>query len=147
MWPCFVILQWSAVITRSNIVRYYIKKQELKQYINQMLGTARGRAMGVFCEYLWENLPHYNDTTLCVVITRSDITTRRLDITEPLWVWAIPITHYNKKVAMFTVLPPTAYAVRTNAFHWLNMSDCKHNFTLTEFNRLEWCLAKRYIVW
>ena len=26
------------------------------------------------------------------------------------------------------------------------MSDCKHNFTLTEFNRLEWCLAKRYIV-
>ena len=29
--------------------------------------------MGVFCEYLWENLPHYNDTALYVVITRSDI--------------------------------------------------------------------------
>ena len=46
--------------------------------------------MGVFCEYLWENLPHYNDTALYVVITRSDIGTRRVDITEPLWVWAIP---------------------------------------------------------
>ena len=53
--------------------------------------------MGVFCEYLWENLPHYNDTALYVVITRSDISTQRVYITEPLWVWAIPLLTTTKK--------------------------------------------------
>ena len=61
--------------------------------------------MGVFCEYLWENLPHYNDTALYVVITRSDISTQRVDRTTVSVSYSI--THHNKKVAMFTVLPPT----------------------------------------
>ena len=99
VWPCFVIVEWNAVITRSNIVKYYINNYRNWGRISIRCWTQKktaiprphGRAMGVFCEYLWENVPHYNDTALYVVITRSDISTRRVDITEPLWVWAIPL--------------------------------------------------------
>ena len=72
-----------------------------------------GRAMGVFCEYLWENLPRYNANALHVVITRSDISSQRVHITEPLWVWAIPLLTTTKNSHVHYV---TANAVRTSAF-------------------------------
>ena len=120
-WPCFVIVQWSAVITRSNIVRYYINNYRNWGRISIRCWTLKRhaiprpheRVIGVFCEYLWENLPHYNGTALYVVITRSDISTRRADITEPLWVWAIPLLTTTKSNHVHRV---AANAVTTNAF-------------------------------
>ena len=121
VWPCFVIVQWSAVITRSNIVRYYINNYRNWGRISIRCWTLKRhaiprpheRVIGVFCEYLWENLPHYNGTALYVVITRSDISTRRADITEPLWVWAIPLLTTAESNHVHRV---AANAVTTNAF-------------------------------
>ena len=121
VWPCFVIVQWSAVITRFNIVRYYINNYRNWGRISIRCWTLKRhaiprpheRVIGVFCEYLWENLPHYNGTALYVVITRSDISTRHADITETLWVWAVPLLTTTNSNHVHRV---AANAVTTNAF-------------------------------
>ena len=69
--------------------------------------------MIVLYEYSWENLPRYNGTALYVVTILSDISTQRVDITEPLWVWAIPLFITTKSSHVHCV---TTNAVRTNAF-------------------------------
>ena len=72
--------------------------------------------MGVFCEHLWENLPNYNGTALYVSgpsNTRSDISTQRVDITEQLWMWVIPLLTTTKSSHVHCV---ATNAVRTNAF-------------------------------
>ena len=68
------LIQSSAVITRSNIVRYYTKNYgnsgriSIKCWIHKIHPIPRPnvRAMGVFCEYLWENWPRYNSIALYV---------------------------------------------------------------------------------
>ena len=67
---CYI--QPSAVITRSNIVRYYMNNYRnwgrisirclIQKYITYLDLT--GEIWVVFCEYLWENWPHYNGTAL-----------------------------------------------------------------------------------
>ena len=66
------LIQLSAVITRSNIVSYYINNYKnwgrilftCWIHINTPYLALTGELWGVFCEYLWENLPRYNGTAL-----------------------------------------------------------------------------------
>ena len=66
------IVQWSAVIKRSNIVRCYINDYRNWGRISircwtlkrQAIPRPHERVIGVFWEYLWENLPHHNGTAL-----------------------------------------------------------------------------------
>ena len=151
----FAIIQWSAVITRSNIVRYmyYINdyrnwgRISIKCWTHKRHAIPRphGRAMPVsfvnICEKIYRIIttPHCMWSSLDLILAHSVLTLPNHCVCE--------LFHYSlqqKKVAMFTVLPPTQ--LERMPFHSLNMSDYKHNFTLTEFNRLEWCLAKQYIV-
>ena len=69
--PC-VIIQLSAVITWSNIVRYYINNYRnwgrisIRCWVHKNIPylTLTGELWGVFCEYLWENWQHHNRTIL-----------------------------------------------------------------------------------
>ena len=59
-------IQSNAVITRSNIVRYYINNYRNWSRISVrcLIHKRLGALWGVFCEYLWENWPRYNGTAL-----------------------------------------------------------------------------------
>ena len=68
-----ITVQSSAVIKRSNIVRYCINncrnwgRISIRCWIHKRHPiplTLTGKLRGVFCEYLWENRLHYNGTTL-----------------------------------------------------------------------------------
>ena len=74
-------LQSSAVITRSNIVRYYINdyrnwgRISTRCWIhkkNTAYLTLTGELWGVFCKYLWENWPRYNGTALYYQMVNGD---------------------------------------------------------------------------
>ena len=66
------IIQSSAVITRFNIVRYYINEYRnwsriwIRRWIHKDTPylALTGEIWGVFCGYLWENWPRYNGTAL-----------------------------------------------------------------------------------
>ena len=66
------IIQSSAGITRSNIVRYYMNNYRnwgripMRSWIQKDTPylALTGELCGVFCECLWENGPRYNGTTL-----------------------------------------------------------------------------------
>ena len=70
--PVICSIQSSVVITRSNIVKYYIhnyrtwSRISIRCWIHKRHPIPRpnGRAMGCFCGYLWENWPRYNGTRL-----------------------------------------------------------------------------------
>ena len=64
---------------QQNIARYYINiywncgRISIRCWIQKRHPIPRpnGRAMGVFCKYLWENLQHFNDTALYFEIDES----------------------------------------------------------------------------
>ena len=62
--PVICSIQSSVVITRSNIVKYYIHNYRTWGRISIRCWIPNGRAMGCFCGYLWENWPRYNGTRL-----------------------------------------------------------------------------------
>ena len=74
LWPSYAKwqLQSSAVITWFEIVRYCINSCRNWSWISircwihkrHPIPCPNGRAMGRFCEYLWENWPRYNGTAL-----------------------------------------------------------------------------------
>ena len=72
----FVLLQWSAVITRSDIVRYYMinykkcVRMSTRPWIHKRHPIPRpsGRAMGCPLRIFWENGPRYNGTALYIHI-------------------------------------------------------------------------------
>ena len=72
----YIYKQSSAVITRSNIVRYYIDNYKswvgisIRCWIHKYhpIPRPKGWAMGCFCDYSWEKWPRYNGTTLYVNI-------------------------------------------------------------------------------
>ena len=65
-------VQWSAVITRSDIVRYYMNnykkciRMSTRLWIHKRHPIPRpsGRAIGCPLRIFWENGPRYNDTAL-----------------------------------------------------------------------------------
>ena len=64
----------SAVITRSNLWRYYIRHSESESDIRITTDTPylarEGKLWGVSCEDLGENSPRYNGTSLhCALVT------------------------------------------------------------------------------
>ena len=74
-------LQSSAVITRSNIVRYYIDNYRNCGRVSITCWMHKdtpylaltGELWGVFCEYLRENWPRYNGTALYLVSHRHEL--------------------------------------------------------------------------
>ena len=145
MWPCFAIVQWSAVITWSNIVRYYnINNNRNWGRISIRCWTHKRHPYLVLTGELWSSFmnirekiyrvitaPHCMWSPLYLILAHSVLTLPNHCECE--------LFHYSlqQKVAMFTVLPPTQ--LERMPFYLLNISNCKHNFTLTESNRLEWC--------
>ena len=85
--PCLKLpVQSSAVITRFNIVRYYINEYRnwsriwIRRWIHKDTPylALTGEIWGVFCGYLWENWPRYNGTALywdCIHLTEFIIWT------------------------------------------------------------------------
>ena len=87
-------LKPSAVITRPNIVRYYINNYRNRGRISirccmhkrHPIPHHNGWAMGVFYEYLWENWPRYNGTALYFTPTMV-IVCLPLVLQEQTWYW------------------------------------------------------------
>ena len=70
--------------------------EELRQNINQMLDpqitpylTLVGELWDVFCEYLWENWPHYNSTALYTLISWTSMSF------EQFWLWMFLLYIYS----------------------------------------------------
>ena len=89
-WQCdicrsIVFIQSSAVITRSIIVRYCNNNYRnwgrisIRCWIHKdtQLPALTSELWGVFCEYLWENWPRYNGTTLYIQIKKTEYILRR----------------------------------------------------------------------
>ena len=60
-------VQSSAIITRSNIVRYFMNNYRKSGTISVKCWIHKSHHVprpDVFCEYLWENWPRYNGTAL-----------------------------------------------------------------------------------
>ena len=69
------VIQSSAVMTRCNIVRYYINdyrdwcRKSVRCWIHNRHPKLRPNrwAVGCFCEYLWQNLTRYNGTAMYLI--------------------------------------------------------------------------------
>ena len=67
------LLQSSAVITRSHIVRYHINNYRnwgrisIRCWIHKRHPIPHPNRWAMSCDYVWENLSHYNGTTLYLV--------------------------------------------------------------------------------
>ena len=126
----------SAVITRSNIVWYYIDNnrkwgtisircwiQERHPYL-----ALTGELWGIFCEYLRENWPHYSGTTLYL---KSHCGDKRIFLPSYLH---DEISHTGKKTSLPWIRAQMLSAKRISMIHLYNLWHAGPSFYINHAN-------------